>query len=209
MNFDPSLVLSQTQLHLASYIEGHQIAIQALPANVILSIFYHLNTPRLNAVSLVNKAWSQLTKEETLWKALYQRDSILFKTDPQVKAKETWLATYQDVAPQYISFVRNRVQQDGLYLQHASDWLKDDLETVKLAVQQNGLALQFVSDRLKRNSNIVELAFQQNKLALRYAPDQALSIAITTLQQNPKANLSFCDPFTAIVAHGIYVMNMY
>lgn len=193
MNFEINLNSSYIQPDPSSYIEGQKMTIQSLPRDVILSIFYHLKAPHLGIIRLVDKTWSQTAKDETLWKALYQRDSALFKTDSQVKSKETWFQTYQEAWTKYMSddteFVRSQVQKDGLYLKYASDRLKDDLETVKLAVQQNGLALQFVSDRLKKNRDVVRLAIQQNGLALQYALHHRndLEIVVSAILQNKQA----------------------
>lgn len=157
MNFD--VTLTSSQLNPASFVKGQKTTIEQIPQEVIISIFYLLKISQLGIVSLVNKAWSKLTKEETLWKALYQRDSVLFKINPTIKTKNTWCETYKAAWRSYLlddtEFVRGKVQRHGLFLKFASDRLKGDLETVKLAVQQNILALQFASDGLKESPEVI------------------------------------------------------
>ncbi|MGZ3633864.1 MAG: DUF4116 domain-containing protein [Parachlamydiaceae bacterium] len=47
------------------------------------------------------------------------------------------------------------VQQNGLLLQFASEYLKNDREIVLAAVQQDGSALQFASEQLKCDNQVV------------------------------------------------------
>jgi hypothetical protein len=160
MNFDVTLNSSQIQQDPSIFTEGQSKVIEHLPREMMWLIFYNLKTSDLvNKVSLVSKAWSKLTKEEALWKALYQRDCLLFKAEPAVQPKETWRQTYKAAWTKYMlddtDFVRGKVQKDGLFLKNASDRLKDDFETVELAVKQNLLALQFASKTLQENRTLI------------------------------------------------------
>ncbi len=62
-----------------------------------------------------------------------------------------------------------KVNEDGLFLRHASKRLQNDFDVVLAAVKQNGLALRFASRLLQHNSEIVMAALRQNHLALKEA----------------------------------------
>ena len=58
-------------------------------------------------------------------------------------------------------FVLNKVKQDGIVLEFASERLKDNEEIVKEAVKQYGLALEYASEELQNNEEIVMEAVKQ------------------------------------------------
>lgn len=133
--------------------EASKVTIKELPDEVMLLIFKLLDTPELmKKVSLVDKAWNVLTKNEVLWKALLQRDTNFFQAGGKAAAGKTWKEIYQAEwvkLPDNIEYVRRTVLKNGLKLKAASDRLKDDFDTVKLAVIENKEALKYASDRLK------------------------------------------------------------
>jgi hypothetical protein len=88
------------------------------------------------------------------------------------------LMTYYREHPQPLSLLfQNNVQvlklalqQDGMFLQFASEALRYRSDLATLAVQQNGLAIRFVPKTLFNYAEIAELAVRQDGMALRYIP---------------------------------------
>eukprot|EP00615_Pteridomonas_danica_P011905 CAMPEP_0114365432 /NCGR_PEP_ID=MMETSP0101-20121206/28409_1 /TAXON_ID=38822 ORGANISM="Pteridomonas danica, Strain PT" /NCGR_SAMPLE_ID=MMETSP0101 /ASSEMBLY_ACC=CAM_ASM_000211 /LENGTH=1089 /DNA_ID=CAMNT_0001513765 /DNA_START=106 /DNA_END=3371 /DNA_ORIENTATION=+ len=64
------------------------------------------------------------------------------------------------------------VQHNGMILQYASNWLRNDYNVVLAAVTNNGLALQYASYELRNDYNIVLAAVTNHGLALKYASDE-------------------------------------
>ena len=62
-----------------------------------------------------------------------------------------------------------RVSQDGMVLQDATEELKADPEIVMRAVSNNGLSLEFAAEELKGDPKIVMKAVSKNGSALRFA----------------------------------------
>lgn len=76
----------------------------------------------------------------------------------------------------YLSFYKNDflsisslVEQNGVYLEFASNRLKDNMDIVKAAVKNNGLSLRFASEELRNDKEIVLEAINQNPKAIEFA----------------------------------------
>src|SRR5262245_1462276 len=61
-------------------IEEQSGPISRLPAELIVSIFSHLNLNhvKLLELSLVSKQWRMVAAEESLWKAIFYRELLFF-----------------------------------------------------------------------------------------------------------------------------------
>ena len=69
-------------------------------------------------------------------------------------------------------FMLKAVQEQGKFLDLASDELKDDEDVVKAALNQDGESLEYVSDRLKDNKEIVMLAISKAPWTACYASEK-------------------------------------
>lgn len=174
-----------SQEHSLAAGQVKKTTIKELPDDVMLLIFQLLETQDLNRVSLIDKHWNTLTKNDLLWKALLQRDTNFFKTigssaQAGAQAGKTWKEIYQLEwlqLPDNTDFVRRNVLKNGLKLKAASDRLKDDFDTVKLAVLKNKEALNFASDRL-RNSPIMK-RFQSRAIAKKVLAGGVADVLLT------------------------------
>ena len=70
-----------------------------------------------------------------------------------------------DLGPRYQGqrrVVEHAVKQDGLALEHASAYLRDDRFIVLWAVEQNAMAIRYASDRLRADLHIGRAAVAKN-----------------------------------------------
>nr|CAG4716949.1 unnamed protein product [Naegleria fowleri] len=79
------------------------------------------------------------------------------------------------------------IQENGLFLEFASDALKNDGEFELLAVPQNGEALEYVSDELKRGQQVVLKAVNQCGYSLIFAASELKNnkeVVLKVVRQN-------------------------
>ncbi len=79
------------------------------------------------------------------------------------------------------------VQQNGLNLEYASEWISGDKDVVLVAVQQNGQALRHAFAPLRHDKGIVLAAVQQDGQALLFASAELRNdkdVVLAAVQQN-------------------------
>ena len=93
-------------------------------------------------------------------------------------------------------FFLSAVRINGLALEFASDFLKNDSTIVLAAVQSNGMALEFGPGELDDIREIVLVALKQNGFAIQFLHLEEIDreFAMTAVQENGLA-LQFAGPF--------------
>ena len=86
-----------------------------------------------------------------------------------IKNNAMWLQYASEVLKNNKELVLTAVKKDGLVLRYASEELKNDKEVVLTAINQNVFALQYASEELKNNKELILTAVKKDGLALRCA----------------------------------------